>query len=63
MKRLLGGLDEKALAELGTDSLNINLNDRHVNRVLERTPQKSFSSKGIGLTELNSAPMSICSTI
>ena len=45
VKKLLGGLDEKALAELGPDSLSINLNDRHVKRILERTPTEELLIK------------------
>lgn len=56
VKKLLGGLDEKALAELGTDSLSINLNDRHVNRVLERTPTEELLIKRYWFDGLEFSP-------
>jgi len=45
VKKLLGGMDERALADLDSDSLSILLNDRKADRVLGRTNSEELLIK------------------
>ena len=56
VKRLLGGMDEKALAELHSDSLSILMNDRKADRVLGRTNTEDLLIKRYWLNGLTFAP-------
>lgn len=56
VKKLLGGMDERALAELNSDSLSILLNDRKADRVLGRTNSDELLIKRYWFDGLSFAP-------
>ena len=56
VKKLLGGMDERALAELNSDSLSILMNDRKADRVLGRTNSEDLLIKRYWFNGLTFAP-------
>lgn len=56
VKKLLGGMDERALAELHSDSLSILMNDRKADRVLGRTDSDELLIKRYWFDGLSFAP-------